>query len=519
MQDKKKDKKHKMIYNGLVSILGAENVSDDPSIMHGYSRDFMPGTSIEPSCPTFVAIPGSTKDVQAVIKLANRLKFPYIPVSTNLWSIATAPTKPYTVTIDPKRMDRIIEIDEKNMYAIIEPYVSHAQVHAEAIKRGLYVGLPEAGGQASHLANHCYQAAWGVSHRIGMGYRNILSMEWVLPNGEILTTGSFTKPEAGRFWGEGPGPDLRGLLRGSYGVMGGFGMVTKMAVKLHPYSGPSVFPCEGILPRQRSVMPKDKFEWYFFTYPTKQKLVDAMVEIGHAEIGGNCLTLPLVYLNWWGTSSGEEYWETWKSKYWHKNCKNLVAVCLWGFTSSKQVEYEKKVLEDIIEETGGNKIPQEEYDRINTTIANSWIRTTCAPRVLGRSGTALGYCIQMDTFDNIVHGLERSAKIQDKYSPPILDSDHSDWIASYDMGHIGYSEDMYPVEKTKENLIALMEALTKEFQTDLKNKEEYNIAPGLGAAHHMNAGSVFGYDKLLKGIKKSLDPNNTANPPQPIPVD
>ena len=43
-------------------------------------------------------------------------------------------------------------------------------------------------------------------------------------------------------------------------MMGGFGVVTKMAVKLHPYPGPKVFPCEGILPHQKSLMPEDRFK-------------------------------------------------------------------------------------------------------------------------------------------------------------------------------------------------------------------------------------------------------------------
>ena len=342
------DKKHKLIFDALVSILGPENVSDDPSVMIAYARDWMPESTINPNPPAFVALPDSAKEVQAIVKLANRLGFPFIPVGGNLWSLNTVAREPYTVILDPKRMNRIVEIDEKNMYAVIEPYVSHAQLHSEANKRGLYIGSPEAGAQMSSLANHVFQAAWGVSHRLGMGYRNILSMEWVLPTGEVLTTGSLSHPDAGTFWGEGPGPDLRGLIRGSYGVMGGFGVVTRMAVKLHPYPGPKVFPCEGILPNQKSLMPEEHFEWSFFTYPSVKKAVNAMYEICQAELGGNCSKWPTSYLNWYWAKSGEEYWETWKSRYWQDNCSNMVAVCLWGFTSSKQVEYEKGVLEDII---------------------------------------------------------------------------------------------------------------------------------------------------------------------------
>ena len=111
-------------------------------------------------------------------------------------------------------MGRILDLDEKNMYAVVEPLTTLAQLHAEANKRGLYIGSPEASAQASALAGHLFQGMWGVGFRLGVAYRNILGMEWVLPNGEILRTGSFSQDAGCGFWGEGPGPDLRGMLPG-----------------------------------------------------------------------------------------------------------------------------------------------------------------------------------------------------------------------------------------------------------------------------------------------------------------
>jgi hypothetical protein len=515
----KKDEKHQKIYESLVSILGQENVSDSPAVMQAYSHDWMPDSSMNPSPPDFVALPSSTAEVQAIVRLANRLQFPFIPVGSNLWSVNTVAVKPYTVILDPKRMNRILEIDAKNMYATIEPYVTHAQIHAEANKRGLYLGAPEAGSQASSLANHLFQGAWGTGHRLGMGYRNILSMEWVLPTGEILRTGSRSYSGCSPFWGEGPGPDLRGLLRGTYGVMGGLGVVTRMTVKLHPYPGPKYFPTEGRVPSETVRMPEDKIYWMLFTYPTIEQAVDAMYKIGHAEIAGTCHKWPTIYLNWWWAKSGEEYWETWKSRYWQTNCKNMVSVSLWGFTSPKQVEYEKRVVEDIMKETEGKKVPQEVYDRIVPSIANSWIRTNWGPRVISRSGTFILFSIPIDTMDSNVRFLKRSREFIDKYSPPILDNDHTDWIASYEMGHIGYAEDMFPIEKNAEDLKQFMGVFFKELKKDLAKKMDYNIAPALGAVYHKIGGPIFGYGGILKKIKKALDPKNVSCPPQPIPVD
>ena len=510
--------RHATILEALRSAIGEENIADAPAVMLAYTRDWLPPGILNPIPPEFVALPENTYEAQQVIRICNRYKVPFIPVGSNLWSVSTAPNRAGTLIIDPKRMNRILEIDEKNMYALIEPYVSHAQLHSEANRRGLYIGSPEAGAQSSSVASHTFQGMWGVGHRVGVGYKNILGMEWVLPNGEILRTGSLSNPGNKPFSGEGPGPDLRGMLRGYLGCLGGVGFVTRMAVKLHPYPGPKQFPCEGVLPNYRSVMPEDRFKWYLFTYPTLEKAIGAMYEVGKAEIGGVMHKWPTAYLNWWWAKSNEEYWETWKSEFWQKHCKNMVAVCLWGFTSPKQLEYEERVLKDIIEETAGKMVSQEAYDKFVPTTANNWIRDTSGPRMMRPSGTFLALRLPTDTLGSSIFMCKEGARWVDKFSPPILDCDHSDWVGSYDFAHFGFAETDFPVEKKAEDLANLMGQLVGMMQEDLKNNIEGGIGPALGATYHAMAGPVFKYDKLLAGIKKAIDPNNVANPPQPIPV-
>ena len=125
----------------------------------------------------------------------------------------------------------------------------------------------------------------------------------------------------------------------------------------------------------------------------------------------------------------------------------------------------------------------------------------------------------MDTMDSNVRFLERSREFIDKYSPPILDNDHTDWVASYEMGHIGYAEDMFPIEKNDADLKKFMEVFFKEFSIDLQKKIDYNIAPALGAVYHDIGGSIFGYGEMLKSLKRTLDPKGVSCPPQPISVE
>jgi glycolate oxidase len=301
--------------------------------------------------------------------------------------------------------------------------------------------------------------------------------------------------------------------------MGGVGVVTKMAVKLHPYPGPKVFPCEGRIPNQVSILPEDRFKWYIVKYNDLEGAVNFMYEIGRAEIAGVVQKWPTVYYIWWWANSNEEYWETWKKRTFQDNVKNAVGVCLWGFTSEKQLEYEKRVLEDIIGETGGKHIPREVYDLWVPRSANNWIRDTNGSRMMRPSGTFLALRLPADTLNNSIGVVRTGYEWVEKFSPPILDSDGPDWIGDYDFGHFGFGETDFPVEKTPEDLGDLMGKLLAMTKEDLQNGLENGIGPFLGGAYHAMAAPVFKYEKLLKGIKKAIDPNVVSNPPHNIPVE
>jgi len=504
------DEKHRLIYDELVNILGADYVSDDRAVAEAYSREAQtPSFATKKRRAEFIVLPGSTEDVQQIIKLANRYQFPFSVLGSGLMLATTAAIKPYWCMIDTKRMNRI-EIDEKNMYAIIGPYVTHAQLQAEAMKRGLINGIPEAGGQSSSLANHIFQGQHGISYRTGFAPRNLLGVEWVLPSGEILRMGSLAIPGAGYFWGEGPGPDGRGVLRSLVGHAGALGMVTRIAVKLYPWPGPPALPTEGIAPDKKSELPSERFKWYLFTYPTLEQAIEAMREISKAEIGGVLHKWPPTYYVWWWAKSREEYWSTWLDEYWQKNVKECVAICLWGVASEKQMEYEEKVLEQIIEETGGELIPDEVYQKWVPYTANNWVRDTNGCRMMRVGGSFFETDLTMDTFDDVLRSAPISWEIVDKYTPPLLDSAHPSWVASYDLGHFAMGETDFPREKTDEN-DSLLGQIIQEVVVRAAEEQAVNVHAGLGRPHVIGPAFANFHIPLAK-IKKALDPNNVANP-------
>ncbi len=512
------DEKHQLIYKELVNVLGPEYVSDDPAVMEAYNRESQTPSFLIRGKPEFIAMPGNTEDIQQIIRLANRYQFPYSIIGSGLLLAVVAAVKPYWCMIDTKRLGRILKIDEKNMYAIIEPHVTHAQLQAEAMKKGLFNGTPEAGAQSSCLANHIFAGMQGTGHRTGYAARNVLGVEWVLPNGDVLRTGSLANPDAGNFWGEGPGVDARGLLRGLIGHRGSFGIITQAAVKLYPWPGPPVFPTEGLTPEKRSELPRESFKWYLFTYPTLGESIEAIREISKAEIGMILHHWPSVYYNWWWAKSKEEYWNTWVEGYWQKNVNHCVVVCLWRYTSEKQMAYEEKVLRQIIKDTGGKLVPDEVYERWVPYTANNWVRDTNGNRMARPAG---GYYIAdmaIDSLDDCERNFESGWPILDKYTPPLLDSEHPAWVAPYDFGHCALAEMDVPREKDDEaDLIAVGGILNEVISRSAESKLPAFL---LATSPYDRSGSSFANIHLLVAkLKKALDPSNIANPTRLINMD
>jgi len=503
------DEKHKLIYNEMVNILGCDYVSDDPAVTQAYSRDHYAVSVLRRRSPEFVALPGSTEDVQQILRLANRYKFPFSVMGSGLLFPLIVAVKPYWCIVDTKRMNKM-EIDEKNMYAIIEPYVTHAQLHAEAMKRGLHMGVTGSGAQGSNMASHLFQGIQHTAYRTGFAARNILGVEWVLPNGEVLRTGSLANPGAGYFWGEGPGADARSLAKSMLGHFGALGIITRMAIKLYPWPGPCVFPTEGVIPEKKSELPPERFKWYLFTYPTLEEAIEALYEIGKAEIGGVVQHWPTLYIAAYWAKSREEYWSTWVDEYWQKNFKHCVGICLWGFASEKQVEYEEKVLKEIIQDTGGKLIPDEVYQRWVPYTANNWIRDNNACRWMRIGGSYGSNTVVLDSLDDALRGLQLEWEVIDKYTPPVLDCDHSDRIDPYDFSHFACASTEFFHEKSDEACKAALAMATDIIAQDIK-EQRIEFTSSIAPANR--TGPAYANSHLiLARIKKALDPNNIANP-------
>ena len=178
--------------------------------------------------------PDSVEQVQQVVKIANAHKIPIYPIATgrNLGYGGSAPAYSGSVVLDLKRMNRILEVDERNASCLVEPGVSYFDLCRHIEERGynLWVDVPDP-GWGSVMGN-------ALDH--GGGYTTALyrnhfdahcGMEVVLANGELLRTGMGALPGA-KTWQQfkfGTGPWIDGIFSQS-----NFGIVTKIGFWLMP---------------------------------------------------------------------------------------------------------------------------------------------------------------------------------------------------------------------------------------------------------------------------------------------
>ncbi len=356
-------------YNALRNIVGQRWIYEQRSVVETYSKLSIEALSyikkhdkdphVLPSC---VVLPCSTEEIQAVVKICNRHGIPFIPFTNG--QVFCNPTNPSpTLIIHLSRMNKILHIDTDNMSATLEAYVDYGQLQAETMKRGLWNGgSPLATSLCKLASQFAFAGLWQTDLKYGLFSRNIVSVKMVLPDGEILTTGSKCMPRAGDFWEYGPGPDLLGLQRAGVGTNG---IVTEITVKLHPWVGDDSFP---EIPAGRPSLidvhdpkydnppaPLKNHKLFWVEFDNFESQIRAMREVAHSGIAIG-LNATGVYSAYYCSQTQDMTVERCKNEFFPSwNCYAIIA----GITSQKQIEYEEQVLRQIIDECGGRFITQD----------------------------------------------------------------------------------------------------------------------------------------------------------------
>ena len=182
--------------------------------------------------PSAAVAPTTVEQVQAIVRIANANRIPLWTISTgrNLGYGGSAPAYSGSVIVDLKRMNRILEVNDKTHYAVVEPGVSYFDLYRYIQERGLKVWIdPADPGWGSPVGNALERGGGRTPMRDH--WNAVCGLEVVLANGEVLRTGmgAMANSEVWHQYKYGFGPLVDGLFSQS-----NFGIVTRMGLWLMP---------------------------------------------------------------------------------------------------------------------------------------------------------------------------------------------------------------------------------------------------------------------------------------------
>ncbi|MGD9577490.1 MAG: FAD-binding oxidoreductase [Syntrophorhabdus sp.] len=215
------------VYQALANLVGKEYVSNQPEELYIYSFDL--GTA-EPCRPQYVVSPRTTEHIQDILRLANREKIPVVPLGGGLSLAGLAVPLKGGILLDLKRMDSIIEVNEKARYAVVECGVSQGQLtsYLEKYYPRLTHSEPGAPPAATIAGNVMIHGQGDLAQPYGFNSDLVNGLEVVLPAGEVCRFGSIAIG-AGWFTNH-PLPDV-GLFLGWCGTTG---IITRLSIRLFP---------------------------------------------------------------------------------------------------------------------------------------------------------------------------------------------------------------------------------------------------------------------------------------------
>ena len=208
----------------LREALGTENVKIDEETLDRYKTD----EETDPRyhhLPEVVVLPGSTEEVAAVMKIANKYLVPVTPRSAGTSVSCGAVPVHGGIVLLLERMDKIIEMNTEAMYMVVEAGARTIEIQKMANDAGfLYAGDPCSADSCLIGGNIATNAGGNKAVRYGTTRHQVYSIEVVTPTGEITELGNRLKKCS-------TGYCLDQLIMGSEGTLG---IITKATLKLLP---------------------------------------------------------------------------------------------------------------------------------------------------------------------------------------------------------------------------------------------------------------------------------------------
>jgi glycolate oxidase len=204
----------------LSSIVGESNIKSDKAHQIAYSYD----ATRERYEPDAVLFPRDENDVSQVLKYCNEHKIIIVPRGAGSGFTGGALPSEGGITLCLERhMNKLIEIDMKNMVGVVQPGLINMQFQKAAEAVGLFYPPDPASEEYSTLGGNVSENAGGMrAAKYGITKDYVIALKAVLPNGEIITCGKKTIKDVA-------GYNTAGILIASEGTLA---VITEITLKL-----------------------------------------------------------------------------------------------------------------------------------------------------------------------------------------------------------------------------------------------------------------------------------------------
>lgn len=211
------------IITAIRKITGEQYVFVDQEALSNYGHD---ETEELLFLPEVVAKPRTAKEISALLQLANQHLIPVTPRGAGTGLSGGALPVHSGIVLSMERFNEILEIDERNLQATVEPGVINEIFKNAVAEKGLFYPPDPASKGSCFLGGNVAESSGGPKCvKYGTTKDYILNLEVVLPTGEIIYTGANTLKNS-------TGYNLTQLMVGSEGTLG---IATKIIVRLLPH--------------------------------------------------------------------------------------------------------------------------------------------------------------------------------------------------------------------------------------------------------------------------------------------
>jgi glycolate oxidase len=255
----------------LRGIVGDDFVRVDPESRLAYGTD-----ALKRGQPAdVVVLPADSREIAAIARLCHETRTPLVVRGGGTGYTGGAVPTHGGVVVSLERLNRILEIDEANLLAVVEPNVITGDLQDAVEKVGLFYPPDPQSLRTSVIGGNVAQCAGGPrAFKYGVTKQYVLGLEAVLPTGEIVRTGGKTVKNV-------VGYDLTHLLVGSEGTLA---IITKVILRLIPKP-----PVQATL---RATFPSVAHAVDAVTRLIRARVVPAALEL----VDGDCLEAVAAYL-------------------------------------------------------------------------------------------------------------------------------------------------------------------------------------------------------------------------------